>query len=184
MNGAFESASGGRGGLGAEVSMSGRYRGERSDANQRRRFPWLAGLVLLGLAATTGCNGNASALRATLAAREASWHQQLGALRAQHAALHARLDGLARGAAAARTARATVAGIGQSLVDVEAQSRQASARIDQSIDRGGEAGEKALEEEGGLIDGYLQSLASGVASASADLDRLTASEAQATAETE
>ena len=95
----------------------------------------------------------------------------MGTLKSQNTALRSRLDGQPP-SVAARRARATLAGTGQALVDVDIQIRQVGPQVERAIKAGGDQAGKALEEESTRVNGYLQALAVNVTAASKELDEI------------
>jgi len=77
-------------------------------------------------------------------------------------------------------ARAVVDGTRQSITDVESQLAQAEGRMEQAVRRGGDAGERAIEEESVKARGYLQALGEELVEATQQLDQFsrTADESQ------
>lgn len=121
-----------------------------------------------------GCDQSAEVSRAVLAQRRDLWSRELARLRERHAALAARLDdqfGAARGAEEMRT-RAVLDGARQSIVDIEKHLRQAETRIEQAIRRGGDSGEKAIDQESALAREYLQGLDEQLGTAARQIDLL------------
>lgn len=127
-------------------------------------------VVLVSLAVTAGCERDGGAIRAALASRQAEWQREIQSLKAQQSALSERY--VPGSSTAALRVHAAIDGVAQSIADVEAQARQISPRVEVAIGRGGEAGEKALDEESARMRDYLQALATDVASAGRQLDEL------------
>ena len=142
---------------------------ERKTSMLRSAATWLLVTVVLGV---VGCQNNADAIRASLSVRETGWRHQLDALESGHAALEARLPAGAGADPELQRVRATVGGMGQSLVDVEGQLRQIGPLLDKAIARGGDEGGKALEAETAKMDGYLESLAGDLTAAGHEIDGL------------
>jgi len=140
----------------------------------------VAGAVLAAaLIAGTGCERNTEAARALIAERRASWAREIAGIKEQHAALAARLG--ARGAGAIdrpadQRMHAVLDGARQSIVDVESQLSQAQTRMEQAIRRGGEAGQRAIDEESVKARGYMQALGEQLVTAAKQLDDLSKSE--------
>jgi hypothetical protein len=137
-----------------------------------------AGLLIVVLVsgwALGGCQGNGEQIRATLAAREASWQREIDTLKSQKVSLRSRVDGQPPGPAV-RRARTTIGGIGQSLVDVEIQMRQIGPRVEKAISAGSDDASKALEEESGRMNGYLEALEGDLTSAEQELHEIGRSE--------
>jgi hypothetical protein len=133
--------------------------------------------LLLGaaLAVAVGCSRDAESLRAELAAKQAVWQRELGAFKAQHTAMAERLARQKKAVAGTDAPpivrmRATLNGVAQSLLDVEIQMRQAAARLDQALTRGGDAAQKALAEDIARMDGYVQALAGDMVATGRALD--------------
>jgi hypothetical protein len=126
--------------------------------------------IVACLATMSGCQGGSDSIRATLAAQEASWQRDMRALKAQHAALRERFERQAAVAPGGSRVRTTLKGLGQSLVDVEIQMREAGPRVEQALGRGGDEATKLLDQENLQINGYLQALAANLTSAGQQLD--------------
>jgi hypothetical protein len=84
---------------------------------------------------------------------------------------------LSGGPAALRT-RAVLDGARQSIADVESQLAQAEARMEQAIRRGGEAGQRSIDEESAKARSYLQALAEQLGAATRQLEDLSRNEAE------
>ena len=160
--------------------------GEPVAAIPDERFRPVAGLVGAdndGIRADrvvgAGCERSAEASRAVVAERRASWAREIAGIKAQQAALAARLGqqgaGSAGGPAAVRT-RAVLDGARQSIADVESQLAQAEARMEQAIRRSGEAGQHAIDDESVKARAYLQALGEQLGAAAQQLDDLSRSE--------
>lgn len=131
--------------------------------------------VVIAIGITAGCEQGADFLRASLAQRRDSWSRELSGLKEQQAALAARLDerlGTSRGGPAAMRTRAVLDGARQSIVDVDNQLQQAGTRLEQAIRRGGDSGEKALDDESALARGYLQGLGQQLGAVAQQVDGL------------
>jgi hypothetical protein len=137
--------------------------------------------VVIALLSGVGCERSAEASRAIVAERRASWGREIAGIKEAHAALAARLggqgSGLSGGPAALRT-RAVLDGARQSIADVESQLAQAEARMEQAIRRGGEAGQRSIDEESAKARSYLQALAEQLGAATRQLEDLSRNEAE------
>jgi len=144
----------------------------------------LAGLCfIVALIVTGGCDRSADASRTLIAGLRASWTREIAGLKSQHLALVARLGSRGTDSSdgpAAMRARAVVDGTRQSITDVESQLAQAEGRMEQAVRRGGDAGERAIEEESVKARGYLQALGEELVEATQQLDQFsrTADESQ------
>ena len=131
------------------------------------------------LASAAGCQRDVDTVRAELTAKQAVWQRQIGTLKAQHAAIAERFARQPMAAAApdketpaVTRMRATLQGVAQALIDVEMQSRQVGARVDQAVARGGDAAQKALDEDGVRMNEYFEALTGDVAATGRALDDL------------
>jgi chromosome segregation ATPase len=146
------------------------------------------GAIVCFAALATGCQRNGDAVRMALDARQTSWQRQMASLREQYSALNERLDhqpaAMFSSSAAQKRLRATVGGIGQSLVDVDVQMRQIAPQVEGAIAYGKDEADRALEDATARMNDYLQSLSAGLASAGKELDDLTRNEPPKTAQGE
>ena len=141
------------------------------------RTTWALRVVAAtALLSAAGCERDIDSVRAELAAKQAVWQRELGTIKAQRGALAERLARQPMATASAKEApaitrmRATLDGLAQSLVDVEIQMRQLSSRLENAPRRGGDALQKALDEDSARMTDYFQALAGNVAAAGRALD--------------
>jgi len=143
----------------------------------RGRRVLAAGLcVAIGVLSAGGCERSAESSRALIAARRASWAREIAGIKEQHAALEARLGGQAAGPGAGpaeQRARAVLAGVRQSIDDVETQLAQAETRMQRAVGESGESGERAIDEESVKARSYLQALSDGIAAAAQQLEQMS-----------
>jgi hypothetical protein len=135
--------------------------------------------VVLAFAWAVGCERSPQAARAVIAERRAGWTREIGGMKEQLAALVARADGHHEGAPggpAEQRTRVVLAAAQQSIGDVERQLAQAAERTDQSVRLGGEAAQRAIDDESARSRGYLQALGQVLGSAGRQLDGLARSE--------
>ena len=142
-------------------------------------FRGAALIILIALVSAAGCARSAEASRALVGARRASWAREVDGIKAQHAALAVRLGeqgaGFSTGPALLRT-RAVLDGTRQSIADVEGQLAQAAERMERAIRRGGEDGQRAIDDESAKARGDLQALSEQLVAAATQLDDFSRSE--------
>jgi hypothetical protein len=135
-------------------------------------------LSIAALASAAGCQRDVDTVRAELTEKQAVWQREIGTFKAQHAAIAERFARQPMAAPDKETPavtrmRATLQGVAQSLIDVEMQSRQVGARVEQAVARGGDAAQKALDEDGARMNEYFQALAGDLAATGRALDDLS-----------
>lgn len=138
--------------------------------------------ILIALGSAAGCERSAEASRALAAERRASWSRELGGIKEQHAALVARLG--QRGtdpncSPATRRTRAVLDGLRQSITDVESQFAQAEPRMEQVLRRGGDVGQRSLDDESARARSYLQALGEQLVATAQQIEELSRSEDEA-----
>jgi hypothetical protein len=129
--------------------------------------------LAIALASPAGCDRSTEASRALIVERQASWTREIGAMRQQHAALAARIGQRETeggdGPAEQRTL-AVLEGARQSIADVESQLAQATPRLEAAATGGGEAGQRAIDEESARARAYLQALGEQLRTAGRQID--------------
>jgi hypothetical protein len=133
---------------------------------------WTTFVMALAIASAVACERDADSVRAALAARESSWSRRLTTLRSEHKALEARA--VARAARTqTETARlqAVVAGVRQSLADVEIQMHQIAPAVEHATVRGADAAQAALDEASARMAAYFDALTADLSAASHQLER-------------
>ena len=137
----------------------------------------LLGLIAVaffsGVAPLEGCQRGEEAIRTALAERETIWTREISTLEAQRTALKQRCDGY-RGPPDSTNSpfrvRASLDGVGQSIIDVDGQMRQIRPRIEQAIGKGADAAQKALDLENVQMDEYFRAVRADLSSAGKELD--------------